>query len=346
MSAALQWSAVSGAAHIEPSWARLRQAAAPPSENTHHGRALTLNLVVRVANDADAARMAQYLWRIGPRHPARVFLVSTQEEGGPRLQVAAQEQGSELLHVSLPPAHAAAFLTPLLQSDLPVLLLWRGGVPAAHPEFQPLAALADRVLLDAQHLGLGAGEVAALAQHLPAHTQVADLSWTRLTPWRQLLYQGLEAEPGALERIQHVTITAPAGAANIRAVLLAGWLARQLEWTPAQPTSAHSLQLTRAAASPVTLELASAAGRTGTLLGVEVAGEGFTVVLRHQGPHLEMSVRHGSREIGHWAGTALSEQRSEADCLAIELSICGPDPLYRAALERACAIARRLQTQP
>ncbi|HVB39916.1 MAG TPA: glucose-6-phosphate dehydrogenase assembly protein OpcA [Terriglobales bacterium] len=352
---ALQWSAVNRADEIESRWAVLRQ---PPAaahenaaENVHQCRALTLNLVVRVADAADAARMAGYLWRLGPRHPARVFLVSPHADGL-HLQVAAQEQGSEMLHVALPPERAAAFLTPLLQSDLPALLLWRGGRPQVHAEFEPLAALADRVLVDAQFLGLGAADVAALAQRLRGWTHLADLSWTRLTPWRQLLYQGLETTPGAAQRVTAVTIAAPAGPANMAALLLAGWLARQLQWTPAQRLSAASLQLLRPAASPpaapaVTLAFQTTPpGRSAALLGVQVEGEGFRVAICHHGPHLEMSVHHGEQEIGHWAGAALTDQRREADCLAVELSISGGDPLYRAALASACAIARQLEGQP
>ena len=352
---ALQWSAVNRADEIESRWAVLRQ---PPAaahenaaENVHQCRALTLNLVVRVADAADAARMAGYLWRLGPCHPARVFLVSPHADGL-HLQVAAQEQGSEMLHVALPPERAAAFLTPLLQSDLPALLLWRGGRPQVHAEFEPLAALADRVLVDAQFLGLGAADVAALAQRLRGWTHLADLSWTRLTPWRQLLYQGLETTPGAAQRVTAVTIAAPAGPANMAALLLAGWLARQLQWTPAQRLSAASLQLLRPAASPpaapaVTLAFQTTPpGRSAALLGVQVEGEGFRVAICHHGPHLEMSVHHGEQEIGHWAGAALTDQRREADCLAVELSISGGDPLYRAALASACAIARQLEGQP
>lgn len=350
MSPTLQWSEVTGAAQIEPRWAQLRQPAAVAGEDAsakaHQGRVLTLNLVVRVADAADTTHMADSLWRLGPRHPARVFLVSPHADGV-RLQVAAQERGSELLHVALPPERAASFLTPLLQSDLPALLLWRGGSPQGHAEFGPLAALADRVLVDAQSLGLGATEVAALAQQLRGHTHLADLSWTRLTPWRQLLYQGLETTPGAAERITAITIAAPGGPANVAALLLAGWLARQLRWTPAQRLSDSSLQLLRpasgaAAAVNLTFET-TPAGRSPALLAVQIEGEGFCVAVQHHGPKLEMSVHQGKHQVGHWAGAALTGHRSEADCLAVELSICGGEPLYAAALESACTLARLLE---
>ncbi|MGH9541780.1 MAG: hypothetical protein ACRD2H_07840, partial [Terriglobales bacterium] len=88
------------------------------------------------------------------------------------------------------------------------------------------------------------------------------------------------------------------------------------------------------------------AWRSAALLRIQVEGEGFRVVISHQGPRLQMSVHHSGQEIGHWTGPAMTDPHREADCLAIELSICGGDPLYRAALESACGIARQLEIQP
>src|SRR5215831_2815946 len=65
-------------------------------------------------------------------------------------------------------------------SSLPTLVWWRGG-DDRHVE--GLAALADRLVLDAED----PRTVWAAVEKLAEHTSVTDLRWTRLTRWRALL---------------------------------------------------------------------------------------------------------------------------------------------------------------
>jgi glucose-6-phosphate dehydrogenase assembly protein OpcA len=68
-----------------------------------------------------------------------------------------------------------------------------------------------------------------------APSQVADLSWTRLALWQQLVAEAFD-EPHcatALARFDRVEIVYGCGAgAKLRAQLFGGWLAAQLAWSP------------------------------------------------------------------------------------------------------------------
>ncbi len=344
---ALEWSGVGRTAEIEPQWGRMRQ-----QEGEAQARALTLNLICRAQDAADAARVAEFLWELGPRHPARVFVLAPGGAGG-GVRVAAHAQGSELVELAATPERAASavsLVAPLLISDLPVVLLWRGGDPHANREFQEWAAMADRVLVDAHRMRLPPAQLAALAQELPARASLCDLTWTRLTPWRQLLCQGLEAEREGSRRIRRVSLTAGHGrqpTASLAATLFAGWLAHLLHWTPQERLGVDALRLRDAAGEEVTLRFQPCPSeeRHGLLRRLVVEGEegGMSVVVQHRGERLSVNVRGGGRLLGEWAGPAASPERSEAETLNEELSIHGRDLLYQPALECGLALIARLE---
>src|SRR6185312_13521022 len=84
-------------AALEAQWRALRETS---EEAPVH--ALALNLICRVADAADAERMAQHLWRLGRRHPARVFLVYPAAAGAAdRVRLAACPDGSEMVALQL-----------------------------------------------------------------------------------------------------------------------------------------------------------------------------------------------------------------------------------------------------
>lgn len=371
----IQWNAATTLS-FERQWAALRQPAPPARaghgngeapETDQDGRVLTLNLIIRASDAADAEFMAGCVWELGPRHPARAFLVIPQAQGGSRLRVAAQAQGAEMLEIALAPERAASVVTPLLQSDLPTVLIWRGASPLGNPEFQHWAAMADRVLIDAHQLHLNLDQLAALAQELPRTARLTDLTWTRLTPWRQLLCQGLEVHPGSAGQITRVVIgpghpgksqaTDGEHTGELAAALLAGWLAHQLGWVPQQRLSPQHLRMARPQAAstgaqpgaavqlefePAPEQIDSPRGRLLRHFGVEINPD-ISVEIQHHGPHLSLSVRNAGEVIGHWAGATAPNHRSDPDLLCEELSVYGSDPLFLEALESGRSILSCLQ---
>src|SRR6185503_17609742 len=77
-----------------------------------------------------------------------------------------------------------AFLVP----EIPTTLVWLGRLHVDDPVFQDLANDAHRIILDSEYMSLAALlHVAAWAHKQPNGPEVADLAWTRLASWHELL---------------------------------------------------------------------------------------------------------------------------------------------------------------
>lgn len=113
----------------------------------------------------------------------------------------------------------ASVAQPLLVSDLPVFLRWRGDLPFGAPELDGLVAVADRLVVDSREWD----DVEVGYRALPALFDgigVSDIAWARIEPWRRAL-AGLW--PGVSD----------AGVLRVRgpraeALLLAAWLRQRL----------------------------------------------------------------------------------------------------------------------
>ncbi|MGH9417739.1 MAG: glucose-6-phosphate dehydrogenase assembly protein OpcA [Terriglobales bacterium] len=332
------WQEQPGIAGVERHWATLRGAA-----GEGEAAALTWNLLCRARDAADAERVEQWLWKLGPRHPARVF-IAVPGEGAAHYRVAADRGGSELVEVRVAPERVPGLVTPLLAGDLPVLLLWHGPSPEANREFQAWAALADRVLVDGHHCGLTAVRLQQLASALPSRAQLNDLCWSRLTPWRQLVCQGLEAQPAAADQLAQVRIE---GACELSAALFAGWLTRQLDWKPQQSTGPGLLRL-RAGGRDRLLQLVHSADNRAPLHRIGLTSEDgqLTVTVEHRGAHVALSIHERGALVGHWAGPAADSEllRQDCDSLSEELSIQGHDTVFPQVLAGAAELMNCLET--
>jgi glucose-6-phosphate dehydrogenase assembly protein OpcA len=320
-------------AALEAQWRRLRD-----SGEEAPAHALALNLICRVADAGDAERMAEHLWRLGRRHPARVFLVRPAAAGAAdRVRLAACPDGSEMVELQLEPRRAASVVMPHLAGDLPVVLLWRGSDPRGDAEFRLWSGLVNRVLVDAQRLRLSAAQVARLAQELPPGVSLGELTWTRLTPWRLLLCQGLEGELAAPEGIREVVIAAGGlgSGGSVAATLFTGWLAERLGWR-AITASTEGLLCSRPAGEPVRIRFEAANQHECLLRQVVVRGAATAVTIAHHGPYVSMTVTRDGATVGQWIGSSPGEAvlRSDSDTLSEELSIGGSDDLFRRVLDR------------
>ena len=342
----LRWTEARGAGAIERQWAELRKT------DDSEGRTLTLNLICRAQDAAEAGRMAQSLWALGLRHPARVFLIAPRPAGA-AMRVAAHPAGSELAELAMAPERAVSLVAPLLAADLPVFLLWRGADPRGNSEYQHWAAMAQRVLVDSDRLGLGPAALAGLVKELPESIRLTDLSWARLTPWRQLLSQAMECQQGAAAAaaaLETVSIAAGGGAESLPALLFAGWLAEQLQWSAPRRAGVDELECGQARRGPLRLRFEAAAQREWQLRRVVVAAEGngrMQVEIKHEAARIAMRVQSGGAELGRWTGAAVSDSawRSDAALLAEELAIRGRDRLFERALARGLELKEALGAQ-
>ena len=113
----------------------------------------------------------------------------------------------------------ASIVLPLLISDLPVFLRWRGEPPWGSPELSQLVDVVDRLIVDSTEWEELPRAYARLTE-LFARVAVSDIAWARTARWRSLL-AGLWPDIADVETIR-VTGT------DAQALLLAGWLRSRL----------------------------------------------------------------------------------------------------------------------
>jgi glucose-6-phosphate dehydrogenase assembly protein OpcA len=109
----------------------------------------------------------------------------------------------------------ASIVTPLLVSDLPVFVRWRGRPPFGAQELEQLVDLADRLVVDSGEwpdVPAAYGELSGLFGRVAC----SDIAWRRTLPWRRALAR---LWPGLAEA-REVRIASPVA----EACLLAGWL--------------------------------------------------------------------------------------------------------------------------
>jgi hypothetical protein len=113
----------------------------------------------------------------------------------------------------------ASIVEPLLISDLPVFLRWRGEPPWGTPELEQLVAVTDRLIVDSTEWEDLPGPYPRLAELFP-HTAASDIAWARTSRWRSHL---ATLWPGIADvRTLRVRGTAA------QAWLLCGWLRSKL----------------------------------------------------------------------------------------------------------------------
>ena len=171
---------------------------------------------------------------LGPRHPSRVIVVHPEpgsHKGGfeaePALQCfpiagSKREVCAEIIHLRLRGATiraADSVLMPLLISDLPVFLRWRGDLPFGEPELEGLVGLADRLIVDGAEWDDPGGGYVKLVPYFD-RAAVSDIAWARTQPWRTALADRWPA----IGEIGSLAVRGP----RADSLLLAGWLRSRL----------------------------------------------------------------------------------------------------------------------
>ena len=171
---------------------------------------------------------------LADRHPSRTILLVPDPEAGTsgvdaevalrRFDVVGltRDVASEVVLLRLRGDRAiapASIVAPLLVSDLPVFLRWRGEPPFGADELEQLTALVDRMVVDSREWRNVPRALAKLVP-LTEHTIVSDLVWRRTEPWRRVL-AGLWPE---IATIGELRVRGPRPDAH----LLAGWLRARL----------------------------------------------------------------------------------------------------------------------
>ena len=113
----------------------------------------------------------------------------------------------------------ATVVLPLLISDLPVFLRWRGDPPFGSQPLDQLLGVVDRLIVDSSEWKDPRSELPRLAE-LVDRVAVSDIAWARTQPWREAV-AGLWPEPAEAETLR---VAGP----RAEALLLARWLGARL----------------------------------------------------------------------------------------------------------------------
>jgi glucose-6-phosphate dehydrogenase assembly protein OpcA len=123
-------------------------------------------------------------------------------------------------------------LLPLLEPDLPVFLFWPGEMSIDSDDFNRLAEVCDRLIIDSGDFQDPV--LSGLNRWVKAHaadTLLSDLNWARLTLWREWVAEFFDPPPNRryLPTIDKVVLEVSGGRTTAPYLLL-GWLAHVLNW--------------------------------------------------------------------------------------------------------------------
>ena len=217
---------------VETALARLRAASAPAGGSPNLRTSVMTHLAWVPEEWLDKARAA--LSGMAERHPSRtILLVPDPDSGRDRVDAAVTVENyvlpgvdrtvcTEVVELRLHGMRAkapASVVLPLLVSDLPVFLRWRGEPPWGAPELDQLVGVVDRLIVDSTEWDDLPFPYRHLAQLFP-RTAVSDIAWARTSRWRPLL---ASLWPGIAD-VRAIRVRGTAA----QAWLICGWLRSRL----------------------------------------------------------------------------------------------------------------------
>ena len=191
---------------VEAELARLRDASAVEGGNPNQRTSVMTHVAWVPPEWLDAAERT--LEGLAERHPSRtVILVPCAEESEARLDAEVSVRCfpagdhavcGEVIELRLCGSRAAApasIVLPLVISDLPVFLRWRGEPPFGEPQWEQLVDVADRVIVDSSEwpdLPAAYAELAQVFERVAA----SDIAWARTPAGRRPLARLCRGERG------------------------------------------------------------------------------------------------------------------------------------------------------
>jgi glucose-6-phosphate dehydrogenase assembly protein OpcA len=290
-------------------------------------RACAMTLIVAAADSEDAQNIGETIGQLMHQHPsraivlkpsggdaeldARVFAQCWMPFGG-RQQVCCEEIELTASHDRV--GDLAGVILGLLAPDLPKVLWVRGPDWFQSPQFRHLFPLIDKLILDSRVFPAASDAFAVIHELRQLHRHAADLAWTGLTGWREIIAQTLEPQANREQAagVAKVRIAIGDNAPPTPACYLAAWLARALP--------------------RIDIEIAREAGKT-DIHSVALTGPDFEYGFR---------MGDGTVEVKTPAGVhaAMIPEPTDYSVMREELSITGADPVFDAVSPAAEQLAR------
>lgn len=280
-------------------------------------RACSMTLIVAAEDAQDAASVEQTVAELMHEHPsraivlkpagpsgdldARVFAQCWMPFGG-RQQICCEE-----IEITTPDDgvdEAARVVVGLVAPDLPVVLWCRGQRWFSLDGIERFYDLADKVILDSCGFGDQESAFATIREIRRRTPSVADLAWTRLTSWREIVANAFEGPRAAtLDAVQSVTVEHYGAEPSVAAKYLAAWLRHAI------PKAAVSFERVE--------------GEAGQVAGIHLEGrEGLDVIFRR--------TDGDAVHVGGCAhlGTVVLPHATDYHSMREELGITGADAIF------------------
>jgi glucose-6-phosphate dehydrogenase assembly protein OpcA len=281
-------------------------------------RACAMTLAVAAENAADAERVRHTVGVLMHSHPSRAVILHPGSAGGDlEARIFAEcwrpfgktqqicAEGIEITAGHNGFSEVAKFLVPLRVPDLPVVLWCRGASALEPGPLEPLFPLAGKIIFDSSQVSDADSALQFLRRLRGRGSRVADLHWTRLTGWREVLAHLFDDQALQPNEVKGAQVTFGGPSVTTCARYFAAWIRTALPGTRVivssdnGPRGLHSVVLSTASES-LTIAL-------GSDHCVEISGRG-----RHY--------------------RSMLPSASEEALMQEELGILGPDPVYDRAL--------------
>ena len=292
-------------------------------------RACSMTLVVLAEESEDVGALGETVAALMPEHPARTIIIRLRGAGehslaervyaqcwmpfGQRRQICCEQIEITASDAAL--SDLAPVVLPLAVPDLPVIVWCRSARLVEMPEFRGIAAIAHKVILDSAGMPEGRAALRNLGEASKHGMLLGDLSWTRLTRWREMLSQVFENRRylGLLDQVKTVRVNY-GGTYGVAAWYMGAWAAGAL------------------AEAGVKAEL-SVTGEPGDdFLRLDLAGEGVSVQLARNLERLQINVN----DLSHCTNLP---QPTDYLLMREELGIVRHDPVFEKTLASAAGLA-------
>jgi glucose-6-phosphate dehydrogenase assembly protein OpcA len=276
-----------------------------------------------------------------PEHPSRAIVIRFRPSAeralssrvfsqcwmpfGQRRQICCEQIEITASDASLP--DLPAVILPLAVADLPVVLWCRGARLFELADFPQLAGIASKVVLDSSAMGGAADILDRLDRVTRSGRLLADLAWTRMTRWRQMVAQIFENRSylARLAGIQQVRIGFGGSAPPSSAYYLGAWLLDCLQGAGAKASLKWDQAEKAAKGELVRVEL-NAAESDGLHVSIAVSGD--------------PERRCAEVRVNTLENRTVFAPDNDYTLLRQELSIPRRDPVFEQALARAARLAR------
>jgi glucose-6-phosphate dehydrogenase assembly protein OpcA len=292
-------------------------------------RACSMTLVVVTPPGDDEAALGETLAALMPEHPARTILIHLREhdDKGLSADVTAQcwmpfgqrrQICSEHVVINAPDdalEDVASVVSPIVAADLPVVMWCRTPGLLNNLNFRYLARTVCRVVVDTQSWPDARSALQTLATAFGRGVMLGDLSWTRLTEWREMLSRIFENRQNSarLHEITRARVVFGGPKAPVSAYYLAAWVVDALAsaGVQAEPVLAPDVN-----------------GASGRVVSLELSGGDFRVKLESTDGSLVTTV-------GNLSNCTNSPEATDYSLMREELRIVRTDPVYEATLRSA-----------